>query len=560
MTTLLSADGLGSPTRLVDVPPPLSRLPEPKAELDSAVTTDLSEPGYLLQARALVESSRRTPTALARLAHAELAAGNPQIALEVARSIVAEAGSSEPDTPALFTAAQMLAMSGHGDEAETVLETISAEPAVTPLFASLAVARGELDIALARLSNEQSAVVQAIRGWVQLQRKAYPAAIHDLRASAVECPDFRTYVNLGVAFASVGAFAKAIRATETAIGLAPWDLIPRFNLVAYRVATGQYGEADSELQRIRQDHPTDLRAAFLRAWLLARVDNLPAALHELSRARSSQAGWRAAPTERAELASTIAYLEYRLGKRNRKEACQVIHRELVKTGHRSLVIAGLLAGLMTSTRDAGKFAAVYEALERVNSREALLGLATHLAFLECRFDDALKLVNEWSTSDPLSEPALTYLTWLTAEVAHDFEKAAAIGAAALRKIPSSTGIANNVAYAYALDDKPDLARRYVRLTLPGPVRCATEGLISVVAGKVDEGLQAYENGAQMAEQRGDAALAALIRFRSARLSASIVGEPEPAPPQEYAEDARFIILVRTGFPCLPTPTLFSHLR
>lgn len=81
-----------------------------------------------------------------------------------------------------------------------------------------------------------------------------------------------------------------------------------------------------------------------------------------------------------------------------------------------------------------------------------------------------------------------------------------------------------------------------------------------MAGNVDEGLQAYENGAQMAEQRGDAALAALIRFRAARLSSSIAGEPDPAPPHEYAEDARFIILVRTGFPRLPTPTLFSHLR
>jgi tetratricopeptide (TPR) repeat protein len=558
MTTLLSTDGLAPPTRLVDVPPPLSRLPEPETELDVAVTTDLSDPGYLLQARALVEGSKRAPTALARLAHAELAAGNPQAALEVARSIVAETGSSEPDTPALFTAAQMLAMSGHGDEAEIVLETISTEPAVTPLFASLAVARGELDIALARLSNMQSAVVQAIRGWVQLQRKAYPAAIHDLRASAVECPDFRTYVNLGVAYASVGAFAKAIRATETAIGLAPWDLIPRFNLVGYFVATGDYEKADRELQRIRRDHPTELKAAFFRAWLLVRVNDLVGALQELSRARSSQAGWSAAPTERAELASNIAYLEYKLGKRDRNETCQLLHKQLVKTGHRSLAIAGSLADLMTSTRDARRLAAVYEALERVHSREALFGLATHLAFLECRFDDALKLADEWSTTDPLSEPALTYLTWLTAEVAHDFEKATAIGVAALRKIPSSTGIANNVAYAYALDGRPDLARRYVRLTLPGPVRCATEGLISLVAGNVDEGLQAYENGAQMAEQRGDAALAALIRYRAARLSSSIAGEPDPAPPHEYAEDARFIILVRTGFPRLPTPTLFSH--
>jgi tetratricopeptide (TPR) repeat protein len=561
MTAGLLEQNLVAPSRSTNVVPfadaPATTGPATPVEEPTFPST--LEPGYLAQARALADRYADAQTAWARLAHAELQAGNLPEALNAARRTVALAATGDTDIPAIVVAAQILAAHDLVDEADAALASLPAHLIPTiPLLAELAVRRNEPDVALARLGSDNSPISRSIRGWLFLQQRRYGDAIRELRASSIAAPSPSSSINLGYAYAAIGAYRKAIRATEIATGLAPAGLTAGFNLVSYFVASGDLERADAELRRMATLHPKELKVDFAAATVKAKTGDVSGALSRLRGARS-RAGWGAPADDFCELQGNIAFLEWRTGQRTRVDTCTYLHKLLIKTNHRSLGIAGLMAHLMWRFSDAKQFAAVYEALLRTHSEDAMLGLAAHRALLARDYDTAAEFAVRWASASPFEENAVILATYLLSDARGDFEGAAILGAKALRRVPNSVVLANNVAYAYIMLGDLDKARRYLPFVDESPLVRATKGLLLLASGRRADGLAQYEQAAELADKLGDAPLAAAIRYKASLVNMCSVRNVHvdhlPPPPEEYADDARFELHKRCAETAkVPLPT------
>jgi Flp pilus assembly protein TadD len=509
----------------------------------------------LFQARRVAEANPNLPAALARLASAELAAGNPDEARAVARSAVRSAllvdarsadgkgqkPSSASDLPALLVAVDILIALGHTGEAEAALGSLPAERlrGIT-LYAELAAQRGDFDVALARLADSTGGLARALRGWLFIRTGKFPNAVRELRAASVATPSPSTLINLGYAYAALGSPRKAIRATEIAAGLGDGEfgMVAAFNLVAYFVAGGELHSARLVLDRLERRHPHMLRINLARAFVLGREGDLRGSLRELWRARSSRGYW-SETDDRVEIEADVAYLEFRIGKRSRADALKIVHEQLVKTSHRSLGVANLIASLTWNRSDAKLFEAIYDSLRRVYAADDLLNLKAHLCLLTGDYRRAAELSVEWAERRPFDESALVNAVYLLADGAYDFTRATEIGLIGLRRFPGSVLLANNVAYAFAMAGDIQKAKKYLPREDTLSLVRATRGLIRIMTGQPEIGLRSYDEAAEMASDVGDDRLAKAILYRQRLLEAAVSGAELPRLPAAYEEDVYF---------------------
>jgi tetratricopeptide (TPR) repeat protein len=498
--------------------------------------------GIVLQARDLAERYPRSPAVLARLAHAELQAGGKEEALDSARRSL-DSQVEDIDMPAFVAAVQVLLALGERDEAEEAMERGPLwHPAVAALYIQVARDPAKMRRVLDELGDRSSAISRAVLGWVHIRFGEYAAAIHELRISLAESPDPASFINLGYAYAALGSHAKAIRATQSALKLSEVNRTASFNLTAYYVATDELTKATAEMQRLRQFYPDELNIAFALASISLEQGDARAALDLLRRARTSRAARIATPMEQAELSSNIAFLEFRLGTKDRKATARHIHRQLVATSHGSIGIARLLSRMLTRHSEASLLEAVYEALRRVHQPETLYDIEARLAMLRGDYDHAIDAATSWWACDPFSQQAPTLVTYLYSEVRGDYEKTVEVGIDALKRFPKASVLANNVSFALAMLGRVSEARAFLPKASSATCVRATAGFIELMAGRTDLGLSLYRDAAKLAEERGDREGAALVRYRLRLLTALEEGVEAgdlPQPEAEYQDDPSF---------------------
>jgi Flp pilus assembly protein TadD len=531
---------LAAPTGSTTLPPASLRLVcQPVEPLPWAIDGAHRAAGWLLQARHLVELHPDSATAYARLANAELIAGDESEALSAAQSAL-ELTARVPDSSATLAALQVALACRAVELIESHAGRVDPGSLAEVLFAQAAIIRSDYKAAVERLASTTDSVGLAMRGWTQLQLHNYQAAVRDLRASLrLAGPSAELLANLGYAYGALGARKKAVSTTLQARVLAPTSETVVFNLVSYLVHEGQYDAALRELARFASVHPSDPRIALARADVLTSRGDIDGALKELRRTHG-ETRWKASPTARAEFAANIAFLEWKVGKTQRVAAIEAIRKELLRCDYKSLGIARMLASLFSKASEASQLETVYEGLAKEYPASRLRGIRCKIEFLKQNFSSALDAAESWLEEEPFNVDAATLLTYLLSDFANEFGRAADVGRVVLRRVPAAWMLANNIAYALAMDGRLEEAAEVLPRQVDSPFIIATDALIKFLSGDAESGTSGYQQAANLAKESGDSGLAALVGLRAYILlrDSNILPEKHDALDDDWAGDPR----------------------
>ena len=470
--------------------------------------------GDLLQARALVRKHPESPTAHARLASSEFSFGNRVSASNSAQQVLEH---DTVDAPALIVASQVFVSLGDMGGAEQALTRVLESAATgdgfrraaAALAARVAAHQGEPGRALELLARSKGRAGPALEGAILAQMGRYHDAIRALRAALRDVPDAPgTLCNLGYAYAAAGSIRKATRATTAAAALDPADRTAGLNLAALLLFQDRASEALAAIDRLTARHPDDIDLESAAAAVLRASGDTAGALRRLRRLRATKAARDAAPARREELQLDIALLD--TPPTTRSATVKAASEALKRCDYRSEAIARVLASVALSPEDLPTLEAAYTELRKHHDSSALLAVESRVAFLRLEFDRCLDAALEWARQEPFSPQAHITASYVLSLHAGDYRQAARVGRAAIARGVRSAALRNNVAFALAMDGKPDQAARL----LPDPSECelapATAGLIEAVRGNLDQGIAMYEDSAEKAQRSGDDDLADLV--------------------------------------------------
>jgi Flp pilus assembly protein TadD len=478
--------------------------PEP-----SAPTT----PGYLAIARAHADMASASPTALARLAQAELSVGDTDAALSAATAVL-DLSPDEVDHAAEFAAVQVLRAGGAAHRAQQHLRDAAAADEIGRSFrARLAVECGDLDEARLLVEDVTTFDGLFIRGWLDMQRADYPRAIALFRqATRIAGPTPDVLTNVGYAYAALGHLKHAINATRQAQALAPHKRMIAFNLVSFYLADGDYKAATRALEPLERVFPDDVEIALALAHIALRENDRKRAHKILQRARTSKSWATASAVRRAELDANLALLRWFIGRHSLDTARKIVLDQLATTDYESLPMASLLPALLPTFGDRKQLETLLARLEAKHDARALLFLRVHDALLRQDAGAAVSLAVEWADSEPFNPVAAGSAIRLLGDLADDRQRAIELGHDAIRRAPGDSLLLNNLAYVLALSGNTREARAVIgKVTMPdmSPAVIATRGLIDVLSNNVAAGIVEYERAGTLAVAQGRERIAEL---------------------------------------------------
>lgn len=461
--------------------------------------------GLIAQARSLVEVAPDSPMASARLAATLLGSGNPKEAVAAARSALemsATAGTdSPPDMPAVVTAARVLGDQELHDEIEDFLARlrIGSRPTLVGscLWASVAASQQKFELALVRLQGLEEPEVRALRGYLLLEVGQFQQALRELRAARHVLEDTRSLLgNIAYAYAALGSLRKAVKTARQAWLLAPESLRAALDLAFYLTASGLAQEAFAHLTAWQKTHGRrqDAQALLVpKVNALLALGDIAAARRELQAARTSRTV-SADPIARAEIVGNLEYIRWQMGEISRATLLERIRKALVSCGNRSIGLATMLADVVRSTSAHAEVARLYEDLLPRHGERNLLPLRTRVCALACDFEGQLRAADQWHRAWPLDAEPQTMIVFLRGTLFGDHKSAAKMGEQAVRRFPTSSMLRNNAAYEMVLAGEYAKAHRMLRQApKDDPYIIATRGLLRIVTGDVDGGIDDYRS-------------------------------------------------------------------
>lgn len=485
--------------------------PDPDPPWDSTVE---HVDGDLLQARTLACAHPDSPTAQARVASSEFSFGHRISALEAARRVL---GHSTVDAPALMVAAQILVALGEIAAAQKALhKMLTAEVAGTGsrsaaavLTARIAAHQGDPYEALELLSQTSTQAASALKGALFVQVGRYDDAIRVLREALSEVPDVPDALgSLGFAYAAVGSLGKATRAMTAAAALDPTDRSAGLNLAALLISQDRALDAAATIDRLIGYHPDDIGLKRSAAAAMHASGDTVGALRRLRKVRVSLAARNAADARREEIELDILLLD--TPPMTQSQVFHAAAAALRRCGYRSEGIARSLATTARTTMDLPTLEAAYSELRKHHDTTALRFLESKVAFLRLEFDRCTEVAVEWARHEPFSADAHITATYMLSLSGGDYQQAVQVGRAGIRRGIRHDALCNNVAFALAMDAKPNEAAR----VLPDPSECepalATAGLIEMVRGNFDRGVAMYEDCARRLRDKAHHELADLV--------------------------------------------------
>ena len=271
-------------------------------------------------------------------------------------------------------------------------------------------------------------------------------------------------------------------------------------------------DAVATVDRLIGYHPNDLGLERFAAAAMHASDDTAGALRRLRRAKTSRAARNASAARKEELGLDILLLG--TPPLARSEAFGAAAAALRGCDYRSEAIARTLAATARTTRDLLTLETAYSELRKHHDTTALWFLETKVAFLRLEFDRCVEAAVEWTHHEPFSVDAHITATYMLSLHAGDYRQAAQVGRAGLRRGIRHDALRNNVAFALAMDAKPDEAAR----VLPDFSECeparATAGLIEMVRGNVDTGVAMYEDCARRLRDKGHRELSDLVSIHT----------------------------------------------
>jgi Flp pilus assembly protein TadD len=492
--------------------PPSTKLPA----AFSSEPGDSGTPGYLATARAQAQRANESATALARLAQAELNAGEIQAALSAAKQVL-EINDSDRDSAAEFAAVQVMRAGGAASTAREHLQRTSPSDEIGQgIRARLAIECGELDEARGLVKHLSTYDGLLMGGWLALRASEHARAIALFRGAtrlAGQTPD--VLVNTGYSYAALGHMGHAIRATREAQALAPHRRLIAFNLVNFYLAVGEYEQASRALEPLRQHSPDDVEIALARAHIALRAGDRRGAHKILQRSRTSSSWASASPIRRAELESNLAVVRWISGQRPLAATRKLVIEQLEASDYQSLSMASLLPSLLPKFSDREQLATLLARLESRHEPDSLLFLRAREALLRRDEQASISLGVKWSETHPFNPVAAAFAMQMLGSFSNERERAIALGLEAITRAPGDKLLVNNVAYALALEGRTREARTVlgkIATTETTPAVVATRGLVEMISGNVRVGMKGYADAGALASKQGDEAIARLAEL------------------------------------------------
>ncbi|MDQ6648834.1 MAG: hypothetical protein M3Z02_01745 [Actinomycetota bacterium] len=383
----------------------------------------------------------------------------------------------------------------------------------------------QTDRAVLELAAVDSALADAMRGWLLVDREP-SAAISVLRAAMARgLRSVDVLVNLGYALHGVGAVRKAALVTREATAIAPTDVTAAYNLTVYLRQLGRHADALAELSRVADLRPNDLELALRHAWAHINLAEDPrAALRHLKKSHARLA-WSAPGDKRAEFEASIAFLEHRLGRRALAPTRQYLWKRVALVPH-SGEVASMLAGLYGEPEDVPELRRlILEAGSALGPARVLVQRA-RVAVLESDLPQAIGLVLEAVEAAPTDPYAAGFAAYIVGEAGGDYGRACEIALRAYRANPEPS-LANNLAFSLALAHRGTEAARLIR-DAGGPSKLpyggATAALVELAQGRVASAAQGYAEAVAHVAAQGDQEMAEIIDWRQ-RLAMVQFGVP-----------------------------------
>lgn len=524
MTVLLeNRQQIAAPKRARPLLPPALRTFTPA---DSTTTGPIEIPDSSLDAaRRLAEMNPDSSIAWARLAQAELMAGDPERTRSASLQAIQKASGSEGSESTLVAAIVALIASGNEEDAERSLhelQDLSSLPST--ILATLEMKRGNLRSAMKRLESVETSESWFLRAVISHEEGRFGEAIHAYRSAIrLSGPTPATLTNLGVAYASNGQMQKAIALTRQALAMAPsQDECVSFNLAGYLVATGDTAAALEVVRRLRLAKPTEIQPVFAESGIRLFRGEIGEAHKLLRKARTSL--WPSLnETDQSELEANLAFVRWHSGDRSREQAAEEILSALAGVDYANVQLAGMITVLKTRFSDSREVNRIFARVRDRNPGDKLFALDIHQAMLERRFDEASRLAKDWAEESVLDPVAATVATYLTADVDRDYALAAQIGIDALTRMPAAERLRNNVAYAFAMLGQITDAREFLP-KLEFPQHFATNALIDLRSGDESSARGLYQTAFKRASKL-DEEFGVLVKLNSL-VAASRFGSDE----------------------------------
>lgn len=488
---------------------------------DDVYTQWLERARYVAErARLAVEAGETSATALARLAHAYLAADDPYQAAPVATEAldgviqsVAQSGlpasqESSFDVSAAVAAAWALILAGQSRLAEGRLSQLPANLPIALIRATIAADAGKYEDAIRFLSIHESPEVEFLRGYALLRLDRPQEAIHELRkaisAGAMSADGCATMAS---AFWRLGSRRKAINFARQAARLAPGRKDISLALIDYLTNSYRLEAAESEIQSVLRSGVEDEPELVIRLARIKALSGDTARCIALMRRAEGMAKASEDMKLVSFVAGQLALLEYGTHRIDRAEGLRRI-RKLMREHPEDLSLAIAFSALCVRATMLKELRNVYDRHKVRASESQLRPLALRIAYLEGRFEDLAQIAEEWSRDEPLNSSAADLAMLWSSYVSLDWDAAARRGASLLQRFPYDGSLANNVAYVSVLAGRLGVAERALRdivskSKIKSYVILATQGLVKIAKGQIQDGLRDYRQAAELAERDAD---------------------------------------------------------
>jgi tetratricopeptide (TPR) repeat protein len=447
-------------------------------------------------------------TALSRLAQAEMAIGENEIAKETAHRVLnltLENRLGPVDVPAVFAAAHVLILLGQSETVEHNLRGLSEHPVLAVMAASVAADSGHFNEALDLLANLTSADAENLRGYIHFRLDNPRKAVTHLRcAYNIDNTDPDVCVNLARAFWKLGSARKATVFARQAARLAPGRKDISVLVIDFLVSSGQIDSAENEVRKLLE------RGIVEYAELVLRRASIVAARGDIDRAivflrRSESLAKNEDGVFKLEVDAVIARMQYLNGQIRSDQALRTI-RSAMERVPGSVPLLATFAEICDHKSQAPELKIHFDRVERLNPGMHLRSVETDLAYLSGDFDRLATMITEWTKEDPLNSHLAAMALIMQFHLTQNRRDSAKMAKQAIRRFGNSSPlVSNNAAFILALSGEPGLAEKILR-EIRGLQKgrdftvLATSGLVAIAQGDLQEGLRRYRRAAEAAER------------------------------------------------------------
>ncbi len=331
---------------------------------------------------------------------------------------------------------------------------------------------------------------------------------HRLRAfprNGIAWADLGYYLNLA------GNFDAANRALSVAVQLAPNNRFVLRAVARFHIHHERFAKA----QAILNASPQTSGDPWLLAAEIAAATGAERRSPHLKAARSLVKDRVFSPLQTSELASAIGTAE--------------LLDEAPRRQIRTMFAASLEDPTENSLAQAEWASRQHEGLTekpRIDDRDDTHEARAWVSFVSGDFDDSLVFAHAWLKDQPFSPMPAQLLSWILSSLKDDHKNAIEILRRALRPNPRDSGLLNNIAFAYASDNKTKMARRYIDRAMlccddddddTRLIITATRGLIAFREGRPEHGRALYHEVIERAlSTNADTRIAAMAWSNLAR--------------------------------------------